>query len=265
MKIAAAQIKSTVGDITVNLDCHYKMIEFAAKNGVDLIAFPEMSITGYSRKKGKELAFKKNDERLSKMKALSDHYNILIIAGAPIELDNQLFIGSFIMQPNQAIKIYTKQYLHQGEDEFYHASFDYNPIIKLKNEIISLAICADINNELHPKNAKQHHCTIYIPSIFFSKNGIEEGHEILSKYAKIHSFNILMSNYCQEHWNLTSGGRSAFWNSNGKLINEINIGNIGLLIAEKKTDYWEAKVLEEKEIYNSKNLVYTKRTLNPTR
>jgi hypothetical protein len=74
-----------------------------------------------------------------------------------------------------------------------------------------------------------------------------------------------MSNYCQEHWNLTSGGRSAFWNSNGKLINEINIGNIGLLIAEKKTDYWEAKVLEEKEIYNSKNLVYTKRTLNPTR
>jgi predicted amidohydrolase len=82
MKIAAAQIKSTVGDITTNLECHYKMIEFAAKNGVDLIAFPEMSITGYCRAKGKKLAFKENDERLAKMKALSDRYNLVIIAGA---------------------------------------------------------------------------------------------------------------------------------------------------------------------------------------
>ena len=249
MKIAAAQIKSTVGDITANLDCHYKMIEFAGQNGVDLITFPEMSITGYCREKGKELAFKKNDKRLVKMKTLSDNYNIVIIAGAPIEINNQLFISSFIIQPHRVIQIYTKQNLHGKESKFYHASSDYNPSIQLKNEIISFAICADINNELHPKNVKQQHCTIYIPSIYFSVDGVNEGHETLAKYAKMYSFNILMSNYCQEHWNLKAGGRSAFWNKEGELIGEMDTKNIGILIAEKKATYWEVSVFEEKAIY----------------
>lgn len=43
MKIASAQIKCTVGEIQQNLDEHYRAVEDAIEEGVELIVFPEYS------------------------------------------------------------------------------------------------------------------------------------------------------------------------------------------------------------------------------
>lgn len=50
MKIALAQINTTVGDFDGNYDKIVGRIEWATKNGVDLVVFPEMAITGYPPK-----------------------------------------------------------------------------------------------------------------------------------------------------------------------------------------------------------------------
>jgi predicted amidohydrolase len=47
MILASAQTKPNQGDIQSNLIDHYNLIELASKNNVELIVFPEMSITGY--------------------------------------------------------------------------------------------------------------------------------------------------------------------------------------------------------------------------
>ncbi len=47
IRIAAAQINTTVGDIKVNIELIKKNIEKSLNYGVDIIAFPELSITGY--------------------------------------------------------------------------------------------------------------------------------------------------------------------------------------------------------------------------
>ena len=47
IRIAAAQINSTVGDIEGNVKLIEKYIEKSLNYGVDIIAFPELSITGY--------------------------------------------------------------------------------------------------------------------------------------------------------------------------------------------------------------------------
>ncbi len=47
MILAAAQTNPKRGDIESNLIDHYNLIELASKNQVDLIVFPEMSITRY--------------------------------------------------------------------------------------------------------------------------------------------------------------------------------------------------------------------------
>lgn len=108
MKIASAQINSTVGHIQSNLEEHYRLIETAIAEGVELIAFPEMSITGYCREEGKELAFTENDPRLDQIKQLAAKGNIHIIAGAPIVIKDELYIGAFVIYPNKPIAIYTK-------------------------------------------------------------------------------------------------------------------------------------------------------------
>lgn len=245
MILASAQTKPKRGNITENLNDHYLLIEIASDKGADLIVFPEMSITGYEREKADSLAFSVNDDRLDKLITLAVDNKIIVIAGAPVIINSDLFIGEFIILPDNSVKIYTKQFLHPGEDKYYQSSFDYNPLIKLENERISLAICADIDNWLHAENSGKAESSIYIASIFFSPNGIPSAHNLLSNYAKKYAMNVLMSNFSGESWGQPSGGRSAFWNKNGELIAEMNDSDSGLLIVEKRNDNWTGQVFND--------------------
>lgn len=48
MKIALAQVSPHLGDVEKNLDFHLRTIENARRSKVDLIVFPELSLTGYT-------------------------------------------------------------------------------------------------------------------------------------------------------------------------------------------------------------------------
>lgn len=242
--IAAAQIISKDEDINENLNTHYSLIRLAANKGVNLIAFPEMSITGYVRESGKNLSFTANDPRLDKLRELAVENNMIIIAGAPIDMNSELYIGSFLLYPNNTVSIYTKQFLHSGEDDFYSSSFDYNPVIHLDNERISLAICADISNPSHAQNAYMVNSTLYIASIFFTPSGISEAYNSLSNDARKYSMNVLMSNYCGKSWGLESGGKSGFWTKSGDLIAGAGNKSSGLLIVEKRNDIWNGSFIK---------------------
>ncbi|TDO71416.1 putative amidohydrolase [Flavobacterium chryseum] len=244
MILAAAQTKPTRGNIDANLSDHYRLIELAVQNRAQLIAFPELSITGYERENAQQLAFKKDDSRLDHLKKLAVENNIIIIAGAPIEIEDQLFIGEFIISPNNSVAVYTKQFLHEGEDEFFQSSFDYNPMITIEDQKISFAICADIDNPLHPENASKKETDIYIASIFFSPNGIPNAHRDLQNYAQKHKMNVLMSNFSGESWGYPSGGKSAFWNNKGELVAEMNDSDSGLLLIENQNDNWTNRVVK---------------------
>lgn len=243
MILAAAQTKPSRGNIEANLLDHYRLIDLAAQNGAQLIAFPEMSITGYEREHAEKLAFKKDDPRLDHLKKLAVENNIFIIAGAPIQVESQLFIGEFVISPDNSVAVYTKQFLHEGEDAFFQSSFDYNPMITIEDKKISFAICADIDNPLHPENAFKRETDIYIASIFFSSNGIPNAYRDLQSYAQKHKMNVLMSNFNGESWGSPSAGQSAFWNNKGELVGQMNDSDSGLLIVENQGDNWTSTII----------------------
>jgi len=49
MKIALAQISHKLGDIGQNFRMHIDYIQKAKKKNVDLLVFPELSLTGYTQ------------------------------------------------------------------------------------------------------------------------------------------------------------------------------------------------------------------------
>lgn len=246
MIIAAAQTSPKDGNIEQNLNDHYRLINIAADNGIKLIVFPEMSITGYVRELAQKLSFTKNDSRLDALRKLATDKKIIVVAGAPIKIDATLCIGSFVIYPNNTISIYTKQFLHTGEDEFFTPNFNNNPTISIDNEQISLAICADINNSMHAENAKKANSTIYIASIFFTNTAITEAYNLLGNYAKNFSMNVLMSNYCGKSWGLEAGGKSALWSNNGDLMNGLDASSTGLVIAQKSGDLWNGTIIKDR-------------------
>ena len=192
------------------------------------------------------LSFIKNDVRLDKLRVLAADKNITVIAGAAIKINSELYIGSFIIRPDSTNSIYTKQYLHQGEEKYFSFSSDYNPQFSLGDEKISFAICADINNPAHPQNAAETNCSTYVASIFFTPNGITDGHKLLGGYAKNHSMNVLMSNFCGRSWGMEAGGRSAFWDNNGKRIIEMDATHSGIILVEKNANSWIGQTIIDK-------------------
>ncbi|MDX6183385.1 carbon-nitrogen hydrolase family protein [Flavobacterium sp. Fl-77] len=244
MILAAAQTQPKRGDIEANLVDHYRLIKLAAEKGAHLIVFPEMSITGYERENATKLAFAKNDSRLDHLRKLSVEHNIIIVVGAPIQINEQLFISEFIIAPDHSIKIYTKQFLHQGEDEFFQPSLDHNPMILIDDQKISFAICADIDNPLHPENAGKKDTSIYIASIFFSPSGVPNAYRDLQNYAQKYKMNILMSNFSGASWGHPSGGKSAFWNNKGELVAQMNDSDSGLLLVENQNDHWTSQIIK---------------------
>lgn len=245
MILASAQTKPKRGDIRENLLDHCRMIQIASDNGADLIVFPELSITGYEREKADSLAFSINDSRLEPLLQMTADKNIIILAGAPIRVNADLFIGEFIIYPDHSIDIYTKQFLHPGEEEYYQSSFDYNPLLKVDNQRISLSICADLDQPIHAENASKVDSSIYISSIFFSPKGIPSAHKALSGYAQKYSMNVLMANFSGESWGQPSGGRSAFWNKDGSLVAQMNDSDSGLLIVENRQDVWSGQIIAD--------------------
>ena len=47
LKVGLAQMTPILGDVEANLELHLKIVEEAAESGVELLVFPELSLTGY--------------------------------------------------------------------------------------------------------------------------------------------------------------------------------------------------------------------------
>jgi len=244
MIIAATQTIPKKQNTQENLEDHYRLVNLAADHGVQLIVFPEMSLTGYEREKASELYFIENDSRLDKLRNLANTRKITILAGAPILLESDLYIGMFILEPQKAERIYTKQYLHDGEEISFTPGRNHGLLINLDDEIISVAICADITNPAHPARASALDTTLYIASIFYTPNGISKGISDLQTYATVFNMNVLMSNFGGTSYGMESAGKSTFWNNDGTVVGGFEGTGEGLLIVEKENKSWKSTILK---------------------
>ena len=110
------------------------MLDRAAQRRADLIVFPEMSLTGYTRENAAALAFDVDDARLGPLKSATASHRIIAVAGAPIGLNGALYIGSFILFPDHSQSLYIKQFLHSGEELHFCSSFEHDPLIRSSGE-----------------------------------------------------------------------------------------------------------------------------------
>lgn len=249
--IAAAQICARDEDVAYNLSLHYRMIRLAAESGVQLLVFPEMSITGYVRDAAGRLAFSLNDARLDELKNHASIHNMIIVAGAPVRLGCALHVGAFILSPDRSVSLYTKQYLYKNENDYFMPNCGNNPFLSLGQEKISLAICFDMENSPHIANAKEAGSTIYSASIFYSKASIDAAHTLLGTYAKTYALNVLMANFSGHLYHTPAGGQSAFWSESGEMLASLGEDQTGLVIGVKENGVWTGKTVLDEGVYSN--------------
>jgi len=196
LKIAVAQIPSVKGDVEANTKTHLTAIAKASVEGVNYIVFPELSLTGYEPELAEQLAFSKQDMRLTPFIESAIKNNISIALGVPIKSLGLPKIGVIIISNKGKIDSYEKMYLHQGEDQFF--SHGATPcLLNIANTKIANAICADTNNPKHIQSYAQLGADVYIASMLISDDGYQADTHVLAEYAKQYNMLVLMANHNQ--------------------------------------------------------------------
>lgn len=112
MRVTLAQISPRLGDIKHNLDLHLKHIVRAKRNNVDLLIFPELSLTGYTLKDlTQEVAINPlKDPGFQKIKKLSQ--GISLVFGLVEESEDGLIYNSSVfLSEGEICHIHRKVFL----------------------------------------------------------------------------------------------------------------------------------------------------------
>lgn len=234
MKICAAQIRSMPGDIPANIANHERLIALALSQGADTIIFPELSITGYEPELAKELAVVPDDSRFDGFQRLADSGHATLAIGVPTKGSKGICISQLIFQPHHPRQIYSKQYLHPDEDEFFVRG--ENSFAVIGGEVkLAPAICYELSVPAHAENAGKRGAAVYLASVAKSASGVEKAVLRLAAIAARYAMTVVMANGIGASSGFTSAGRSSVWNEHGVLLGQLDGTHEGILLFDTAT------------------------------
>lgn len=141
-RVAAAVPDLKVADITYNKNKIIEKIDEAFKEGVNLVAFPELAITGYTCG---DLFYQRSllDKCKGAVKdliAVSSILDMVIIIGAPLYINHQLYNAAYVLYKGELKGISVKTFL-PNYNEFYEKRW-FSSALDLDVEEIPLSLVA---------------------------------------------------------------------------------------------------------------------------
>lgn len=223
IRIALAQINSTVGDLSGNTAKICSYIDKAKDLDVDLIAFPELAITGYPPE---DLVFR-NQFVQENMKCSSEvSYNtqgITAIFGF-VELDSKLYNSAAVASEGKLRGTHKKIFLpNYGvfDEERYFESGNTCPVFTINGTKVGVNVCEDIWYPLGPTSVQRAagaELIININGSPFHAGKRQDRESMLSERASDHGLFIAYVNQVGGQDELVFDGSSVVIDPEGKII-----------------------------------------------
>jgi predicted amidohydrolase len=244
LTIAAAQSISIAGDLAGNIARHQRFIAAAAEQGVQLLVFPELSLTGYERGLAAELAIVPDAAILQPLRDVARAVGVTAVVGMPIRLpDNpSVLIGALVLGGDGSLGVYSKQHLHPGEEVAFAPGAGGEPLT-IGTDTIALAVCADFSHSSHAAAAACQGADVYAAGVLITANGYARDTALLQGYAAQHSMVVLMANHGGATGGWASAGRSAIWASDGLLIAAATGTGSQMVVARRNSEGWSGEVV----------------------
>ncbi|WP_422101527.1 carbon-nitrogen hydrolase family protein [Vreelandella sp.] len=215
--IALAQLPVSKAAVADNLQTHLAYIERAAALGANVVAFPELSLTGYELALLSQLAMPRDDATFAALTAAAVANNTVVIAGCPLHNPHgKPHIAAVVCFPNGEHTFYLKQHLHEGE-EVDCAPGHESGLINVNGTRITLAVCADFTQPSHAATAAKQKADVYLASALISPGGYAKDAELLAVIAKRHQLPVLLANHVSTTGGWQTCGNCGGWNTAGEL------------------------------------------------
>lgn len=220
IRVALAQINSTVGDLAGNTTLVLDYIARARTAGADLVAFPELALTGYPPE---DLLLKphfvrENREALDRIIAAAG--DLVVIVGFVDTDGSDIYNAAAVIAGGKLVNTYHKSFLpNYGvfDEERYFQRGTTCPVFVLGDARIGLNICEDIWYPGGPTKmqalAGDAHLIINISSSPYHAGKIEDRERMLCTRAED---NAVALAYC----NLIGGQDELVFDGNSVIISE---------------------------------------------
>lgn len=235
MKIGLAQLQPVCGNIQKNRDLHIAFVEGAMQQGLHLVLFPELSLTGYEPKMAMELAMEVHDPRLEVFQDLSDQGQLTIGLGIPEKTSGGTMISTLFFQPHKPRKRYSKQQLHPDEAPYFIHGHE-QLILSVGHTRLAPAICYESLQEGHMAAAKKQGAEGYLASVAKPQRVLEKAFLHYPKMAKDYAMPVFMVNAIGACDDFISAGQTCIWDKEGKVLGQLEADEEGLLICDLETD-----------------------------
>lgn len=122
IRVAAATPRVKVADVDANVEEICRMAEIAENEQVSILAFPELSVTGYSCGDlfAQELLVSRAEEGVKRLKTFSRGKSLTLVVGVPVRVRGSLYNCAAVIQNGSLKGIVPKIYL-PTYNEFYES------------------------------------------------------------------------------------------------------------------------------------------------
>jgi NAD+ synthase (glutamine-hydrolysing) len=147
IRVALAQINPTVGDIAGNADLIISYIDRARQVGADLVAVPELAVTGYPPE---DLLLKPHfvhENRRALDRIIAESQGIIAIVGFVDTDGSDIFNAAATIVDGKLVDVYHKMFLpNYGvfDEERYFQSGTQSSVLVIADVRIGVNICEDI-------------------------------------------------------------------------------------------------------------------------
>ncbi len=169
VRVGAVSNKVEIANVEYNVKEILESVKEASEKGVEILTFPELSLTGYSCKD----LFYTDDlldsalQGIRKLKDESEKYEVLFVIGAPVVIDNDLYDCAISIYKGKVLGVTPKTYLKDDESKYFKSAIDLkvnefvlgDDLVKVSNMLIYksnydfISYSIDIDSDLEVSNA----------------------------------------------------------------------------------------------------------------
>jgi len=242
MILAAAQMAARAGDVAGNAAVHLHYAEAAAGHGVELLVFPELSLTGYELGLAREHVVEPSAAVLNALREVAARSAMHIVMGAPLAApDGGLHIGAIVLRADGWVCTYRKIHVHVSERGVFQPGRGGDDL-PLGGASVALAICADASQPGHAAEASARGVGVYAVGAMIDEGAYPRKSALLEGYARGHGMAVLLANYAGETGGEVSGGRSAVWQEDGEVVAMAQGREPALVVAFAENGVWSGLV-----------------------
>ena len=237
IRVAAAQFDANAGDIAGNIAAHGRLIDEAGGRGVDVLIFPELSVTGYASPLHDDGSVRwvidPDGSDFGPIKDACRRNRLVAVVGASVPAKAGLGFAAIVVdRRGRVCATYVKQHL-DGHEKGWFVPGTTGCMIEVDGWRLGLGICYDASFPEHSRGLALEGADAYLVSGAFPLGDSDHRRSIyFPSRALENTVYVAFANFVGGHDGRQYCGQSAIHGPDGRPLDNAGPDHTGMAVAE---------------------------------